>query len=299
MKKYIFAIISTLLFTLIGCASEATQVLSFVSPTQAERTKQDERINLPEKIIFEEELGVGLQIDIPSLGLSEQNVLEIAYGYVQEKGEKWEVLWMASYPYDSYLLIRTKKDVILFYKLNDRTDDRSLKLYDMDGDGLDEIIIRYEVARNGLPLYRTRIFKVINDNIKEVFSITSDAECAERTGFQVELQDGWRAQIINRYFDFSLQIDLIDMDMQQKEKFFDEKGQIKNSECFLIMISDESYEIEDMDNNGVFELLLTGHIFLDSRNTLIGRWSCTWKYNEISEEIELVRAEIWNEFPGF
>ena len=107
--------------------------------------------------------------------------------------------------HDLYLAVETDSK-ILFKDLSSNNYSGSygdaLYVRDVDGDGIDEIIVQQTVGMTGgAGQYLSRIFKVIDDEIQEIFN-SSTANLYD-TGFSCILKDGFNLEVQNRFTEYS------------------------------------------------------------------------------------------------
>jgi len=174
----------------------------------------------------------------------------------------------------------------------------TMYIHDVDGDGREEVIIHQDVDMfGGAGQYRTMVFKITDNELKELFKSPTDGGLFD-TGFRSSFLDGCNFQINNIYTGYSETFDFRNYD--SKESFWDEKGHPYDwddwdgwdgswlwvdSFCYLNPI--------DIDNDGVFEIACEQYSCLIDHSDYIGEAKSILKYNAETQVFEVVDAEFF------
>jgi len=243
-----------------------------------------------------------MTIDLPEIGLKNLTFGRIAEGYVTKKDMPLPVYIFCDYArYDnrvyhySYLAVATDSK-ILFKDLADGYDSGSyediLYVLDVDGDGIDEIVVQQNVGMSGgAGQYLSRIFKVVNDEIREIFNSTmldpsGDGWSVFDTGFTSEFLNGYKLKISNTITGYST---IIDISKKYIDDFFDENGKGKRN----ISISCDSFmefKPEDVDGDGVFEIACLQYVSLDGHSDGVGYVKSILKSNPQTQKFEVIQT---------
>jgi len=176
----------------------------------------------------------------------------------------------------------------------------TMYIHDVDGDKQDEVIIHQDVDMfGGAGQYRTMVYKVSDDELKELFKSPS-SEGLFDTGFRRSFLDGYNFQVRNIYSEYSEIFDFRHYD--SKESFWDENGKPYNRDYWdewdewdgslLWVDSFCDFKPTDIDNDGVFELECGQYTSLNSHADYIGDAKSVLKYNPKTQAFEVVSAEF-------
>lgn len=197
--------------------------------------------------------------------------------------------------HDSYLAIETDSEILL----RDLADDDYNGSYgeevyacDVDGDGIDEVVLQQTVGiTGGAGQYLSRIFKVVDDEIIELFN--SSSVSLYNTGFSGILKDGYKLEVQNIFTGYS-----ITLDMSDKKTYcgiyFDEAGKViydvysENIMCDSFM----EFTPEDVDNDGAFEVVCLQYVWLYGHLDGIGYAKSILKFNKSTTMFEVVGSEF-------
>lgn len=186
---------------------------------------------------------------------------------------------------DAFLAVELG-DEILFYDFDYYMFlDESLYLRDIDGDGLDEIIVWQQVgASGGEGQHCSFVFKIINDELKMIFE-SGPSRSKFDTGFSGTLQDGFELKIENKFTSYSITLDL------KTNRHFDKNGKVTIREdmavyCFTKFIP------EDIDGDGIFEIVCSQYASLGYHNEGIGKAKSILKFNSTLQTFEVIQAEF-------
>ena len=204
-----------------------------------------------------------------------------------------------SYMHRTFLVVETDNDM-LSYDLNTKSLQDTLYLVDIDADGLDEIILHQHLDDfGGAGSYISRIYQVEDGRICEMFnSYTSTPQDSEDeifdTGFSSEFIEGKKLKITNQNTDYQT---ILDVSERYIDEFFDSAGKGPSdlpSGCDSFI----SFEPNDVDEDGVFEIIGTQYMFVFNHAGGIGYGKTVLKYNAQNSQFEVIKAEFSTEYPA-
>ncbi len=244
-------------------------------------------------------------IDLSEVGLKNLKLDDSAQGNIVSADEESQVGVFSDYAryggkfyHDPYLAVMTDSKVLfkdLISEYGDGCYGQSLNLFDVDGDGLDEIIITQTVGISGGAGSRwARIYKVKDDEICEIFNSEVNKETFD-SGFISELKDEFKLEIKNKFTDFKTTLDLRERSKKWNYigVYFDEDG--KALDKYDDPISCDSFykfTPKDVDGDGVFEIVCLQYVSLNGHTDYIGDAKSTLKFNLETENFEVVDAEF-------
>jgi len=148
--------------------------------------------------------------------------------------------------HDFYLAVETGSKV-LFYDFESSSLDDILCFCDVDGDGLDEIIVQQTIDElGGAGQFSSHIFKVIDNKIQEIF-YSSTANQFD-TGFTSMFLNGRKLKITNSITGYHK---IIDISKRYTSDFFDKNGKPVSKET-IWCDSFHEFTPRDVDGDGVF-----------------------------------------------
>ena len=194
--------------------------------------------------------------------------------------------------HDSYLAIETDSK-ILFKDLSSDNYSGSygdtLYVHDVDGDGIDEVIVQQTVGMTGgAGQYLSRIFKVVDDEIQETFnSSTTDLY---DTGFISILKDDFKLEVRNRFTGYAKTLDFSAKE-QYIGVYFDEDGKVIG-DGIIWCDSFREFTPEDVDGDGIFEMVYLQYVSLYGHTDYIGDAKSVLKFNPNTQKFEVIKAEF-------
>lgn len=238
------------------------------------------------------------------VGIEGCEVSTTRMGYVQSTDERSTVYLLKDTRYgggynDLYLAVENEEDV-LFYDFADNNTRYSgalgekLYLADLDGDGLDEVIVHRCVDLfGGAGQYISQVFKVNDWHIDEIFSTLSSSGIFN-SGFGSELKDGFKLEISNVFTDYKTALDFSDSPEEYRSFYWLENGKIGREDTTGYLRIDSFYEFypEDVDEDGVYEIICTQYTSLHGHSDYTGDAKTVLKYNEKYKTFEVVDAEF-------
>lgn len=294
MKKTFLTVLLICILSIIGGCSDTNEKSEIKENTEHQELSKN-------NIAFESEW---LKVDLSKVGLSDIAVGDIEKGHFTKKSFKDNVLNRVyvlydynrfgedSMYYNSYLAVTTESKV-LFFDLSTNNSEgcygEELFVSDIDGDEIDEIILHQTVGlTGGAGQYQSRIFRVIENNIEEVFLSTSKNKYD--TGYLCELKRDFKLCVKNDITDYSTTIDVKDK-QEYIGVYFDENGNpIDTAEIMIDNFCD--FKPEDVDNDGIDEIVAKQYVSLNGHMDCIGYAESVLKYNSKSETFEVVNAKF-------
>ncbi|MCL2503620.1 MAG: hypothetical protein FWE94_03300 [Coriobacteriia bacterium] len=298
-KIFVFLIILSILVVPVGCDTPANNNPSTASIEWHQDLTATE---LPYRNNW-------FQADLPKVGLKDIAIGETAEGRfstVNSTSPRFVHL-LCDYAedgenstyHDSFLAVETDSK-ILFKDLSSDNDSGSygdtLYARDVNGDGIDEIIVQQTVGMTGgAGQHLSRIFKVADDEIQEIFnSLTANLDDAGYdTGFSSILQDGFKLEVQNRFTGYSKTLDLSSKE-QYIGVYFDETGKAIGDgmiRCDSFM----EFTPEDVNSDGVFEIVCSQYASLYSHADYIGDAKSVLRFNPKVQRFEVIKAEFITE----
>ena len=249
------------------------------------------------------DVDVGTMLDIPENGVYGLKVIYKESGVIaNENGLHRPVYILADYRsddksiHDSYLAVEIKEGV-LFWDFGNYSLDESLYLCDVDGDGLEEIIVQQLVDEfGGAGQYSSRIFKVFGEDILEIFdyrTFDSDGNYIGSfdTGYYSILRDNYLVEILNRYTNYS---EILDFNTKKEwlEGYYTEEGSVISNKDIIECSCCFEFKPTDVDNDGVFEIecLQTVRSMTFNGYSTIGNVKSILKYNSSANAFKVIES---------
>ena len=246
----------------------------------------------------------GMTIDLPEIGLYDMIVRKRAEGYVSDISEQpLSVYIIGDYRYgrnawhDAFLVVETGKEV-LFYDFDNTSLDEYLYLCDIDGDGLDEIIIHQRIDAFGTPgQFSSLVFKVVYDEIQVLFdfrSFDSEGNYVDYydTGYISALINGFKVEIHNLFTSYSVILDF-SASLVKLDRYFDEKGNVLEQLETIGSSSFYKFIPVDIDGDGVYEIECYQVVRSFFPGGSIGYTKSILRYNPHLRLFEVARAEFF------
>ena len=241
---------------------------------------------------------VGMTIDLPVIGLESVNVRIKESGRVTSFDQYPLYVYIISdYRYkemprhDSYLAVETENEM-LFFDFSNACYEEITYLCDVDGDGIDEIVVQQLISINGgAGSFISRVFKVVDNEIREIFMSPvyhpSGNWNAFDSGFISEFLSGYRLQIINIFTGYTM---VLDISKRYNEEFFDEDGKGKREKIWCDSFCE--FVPEDVDGDGIFEIACLQYVSLQGHSDGIGFARTVLKFNPLTLEFEVIQTEF-------
>lgn len=269
--------------------SESTEINLESMTTNSENTKNNDHQILTSKTMLEHfpMLDEGSITDLPEVGLQDVVVKRKVDGFSLSAYILSDYRYGKSEPHDSYLAVEMDFERILFFDFENKSFDDFLYLNDVDGDGFDEIIIQQHVdMAGGAGQFSSYIFKVENDEIREIFN-SSTCNLFD-TGFVSEFLDGYKLKVSNTITGYSSTIDISN---KYIDEYFDENGKGATGD-FILCDSFFEFIPEDVDDDGIFEIICLQYTSLNSHPDYIGDAKSILKFNSYIQKFEVIESDF-------
>lgn len=249
-----------------------------------------------------------LSDDLEKVGLKRTTVSTRAKGFITEQSKIDKDIRMVfilsdherygkGLYHDLFLAVQADTKVIykdLTYNTITGAYSENLYLSDIDGDGIEEIILHQCVGiSGGAGQYLARVFKVENDEINEIFCstiISDDRSIRWDTGFVGKEKPNFQLEITNTFTGYTQLIDLTyDKDSYIRLGNYDDDGNINkhidiSTDTFLTFIP------KDIDNDGICEIYCEQYTSHLGHTQHIGHAISILKYNSNIQEFEVIDA---------
>ena len=185
----------------------------------------------------------------------------------------------------------TIRQVVTAVERGEPCDDEKLYLADLDGDGVCEIILHEDCGGNGgYGSYRSRVFKVENNALNEIFEVAPYEDMD--TGFYWEIAEPFAFLIRNRYTDLSLKLEA---DQYRKDYYFDGKGKLTADFSAYPLNVDNFYKFypKDVDGDGIYELCTSQYTWDIAHVDGVGEAKCVIKYDSSSKSFRVVQTDFY------
>lgn len=190
-----------------------------------------------------------------------------------------------------------------FTKNGDKFD-----LVDIDGDGLNEIVMKFYIQGTIHPNASNLVLKVVDTSFEIVYqSQNKEKENIIDTGFQVSFHDGYTMQIDNIYTGYTETFDARDVFSESyREKnlnfFFDNNGNVNVERYAQIFSKEETHEngnglgfvvfhVVDIDGDGISEILVSKDFSFAFQGSIeLGTEFALLRYNPLTEQFDVIDA---------
>ena len=157
----------------------------------------------------------------------------------------------------------------------------SLYLGDVDGDGVQEILVHDNTGGvGGFGLWRTWVLKVEGNDIRILFENFNEFD----TGFESRFLNGYQMEVKNRLTDYTLVFDL----NEGHKNYIAASKELPDGNITL----DPFYvfEPQDADNDGISEILCKQYTSYHSHADYTGTACSVLKFNPQTQEFEVIDA---------
>lgn len=241
--------------------------------------------------------------NLSNVGLEGCTVAGVLYGNINSTEEKSEVHLLKDDRYNSvyhdlYLAVETDKWVY-FYDFADSDVNYSGALFedwylaDLDGDGLDEIIVNRCIAMSGgAGGYISQVFKYYGyADFRMIFNSANTFEYY--TGFTSELKDDFKLEISNVFTGYKTIVDYSEI-VGYRGVYWDDSGKVIAEKNIDHLMYDGFLEFspKDVDNDGIDELVCLQYTSLYGHSDYIGNVKSVLKYNAKYKTFEVIDAEF-------
>ncbi len=163
----------------------------------------------------------------------------------------------------------------------------------VDGSYGDEVIIHASTNTKGV--YENDVLKITPDGIIHLFNANNAFHMA--SSFSTKLKENFTVEILNKHTSFTKTINVKDInDENYADSYWDETGKIMETDVFDHVWIDETFrrfEPQDVDNDGIYEIVCSQYASLGDYSSCIGYASTTLKYNTEIKQFEIVRANFY------
>ena len=208
-----------------------------------------------------------------------QRDVQIIYNYTEDK----------LYHY-SHLIIKDESETLTYNLSESDVGSYADLLYvcDIDGDNADEIIIQRTAGMTGgAGQYISQIFKVENNQIKEIFHSSSSNKFD--TGFSSDMQDNYMLVIVNRHTGYEKALDI--SAKGYLDVFYNEEGSLI-SKTDIFADSFHSFSPVDVDNDGIFEIKANQYVSFYGHSDYIGTAVSILKYRSNTKKFDIIETEF-------
>ncbi len=232
-------------------------------------------------------------------GICGLKIIDLSYGITSNMSDQsFPVCILGDYRYgsdssvhDSYLAAATSDYVFLYDLSVDENEilyffDDALVLGDINGDGVDEILIQQNTGGvGGAGSYISWILSIGKDGL--IMLLRSGGEEPFDTGFRSNLMNGYRLQITNSFTGYDQVFDICD----SHSFMFDEFGNpVSNEEitvdCFFRL------DFTDADADGISEIMCEQYVSLHAHVNSVGIAKSILKFDTKKQTLIVVDAWI-------
>ena len=232
-------------------------------------------------------------------GLLGLDIVQTAYGVTSNlEDTRFPICILGDYRYgservhDAYLAVATP-DYVFLYDLSADVDgvvyyyEDTLALGDVNGDGVDEILIHQNTGGvGGAGSYTSWVFQIDDGGLKAIFKSAGGEEQFD-TGFRSVLLDGYKLQITNSFTGFDQVYDI----KASHAFMFDEAGSSLSNEqiavdCFY------DFDFADTDEDGICEIVCAQYVSLHAHVNQVGVGVSTLKFDTQKQAFVVVAADF-------
>jgi len=240
---------------------------------------------------------VGMTIDIPGFGLKNLVVRRWLRNYTDafHGGRQVEAYILADYrwsnspSHDSYLVVRLPT-VLLLFDFEQRCSDETLYYSDVDGDGIEEIIVSLGIGvlRDGFLENRSCILRMQDSGLQTVFDSSPHEQFD--TGYSSSFNDGYSFDIENRFTGYMSSFDVSSF-RRFSTCYFDTEGKVL-TEPNIHYGSFFIFSPADIDGDDVAEIACCQLVLVDEHTGEFGGVESILKYNVQTCTFEVVHSSF-------
>ena len=229
-----------------------------------------------------------LSVNLPQIVRENQRLYYVGWGKLTEETYQDSVLILSDAQYldiiqSNVYMVADIGGAFIIHELGTfdkmALEEGNLTLADIDGDGIDEIIVHFEVSGNGGTI--TRVYKVENSSII-LFSDLDEFD----TGFTSEYENDYKLRISNKNTGYSELLDISDLFIPDA---FDENGKAIIDEA-IYPLPFSSCEARYSAQDGKYHLYCAQTATLDGG--YIGMVFSVLQYNPEIGGFEVIRSEF-------
>ena len=296
MKNLFFAIVVCICFFLAGCNGKSLQIdpddtSHIKNPTETHVQHPTDEIPFSELIHADQ----GTTLTINAFGLGEVTVNQKKFADTLTSGVFTSVYILEDVQlpsHTSYLLVNLGNDFLL-HNLETKSLKDTLYLGDVDGDGIQEIVLNQCLGYSGgVGNYLSRVFCVDKEKVTEIFaSIDNRGNLNYDTGFTSVFLGNKQLCITNSIVDYQI---VLDVSERYNDDFFDNSGKCTR-DIHIWCDSFSEFIPEDVNNDGICEIICKQYVSLDGHADGIGYVKSILKYNEGTGQFVIIKAQFFTE----
>lgn len=199
--------------------------------------------------------------------------------------------------HDLYLVVENKSQ-LHFYDLyqEDYPGAYNQKLYlaDLDGDGIDEIIINRCIAlTGGAGGYLSQIFKFDGTLFYEFFDSCNTHQF--NTGFTSKFENEFKLEVSNIFTGYKTVLNFRNSPEDYRLYYWQKDGKVLDETALIDSLMLDSFcgfEPKDIDKDGIYEIVCTQYTSLMGHSDYTGDAKTVLKYNEKYKTFEVIDAEF-------
>ncbi|MCI8332184.1 MAG: hypothetical protein HFE78_05110 [Clostridiales bacterium] len=285
MKKLFILLLGILWLT--SCTYNAGKMPQESDPP-LESSSESTNANTEEPFLLREYL----HTDFPQLGLKNQRIYHMAWGYFMENtGSCAVTVFSEEQPdneiFNKVFMVVDLNGEFLTFEMGEFNfhviQNGNLYTADINGDGFDEIIYSGEVSGNGGTI--SRIYQIKDKQIELMYDLNEWEDIkTSKYGYTYEFLEGCRLEIKNELVGYSV---IQDISEYMSPAFFDEKGMPTIKETIFFRAFDSRTIVEE-DKYGKGKLKYMQYI---DGETIYGYTITTLQYNNELKKFDVVDAE--------
>lgn len=159
---------------------------------------------------------------------------------------------------------------------------------DIDGKFGDEIIVHANKCLGDTPYkYENYVLKITTDGFEELFKPSSVS-----LGFSGTLKDNFSVEITNSKTGLQKTINL--QNSSFAEKYWDKDGKVLSPQSKVVFESSfYTFEPNDYDSDGLFEIACTQYVSLTSQQDFVGYARTVLEYDSTTKEVKVVETNFY------
>ena len=283
MRKYTaFWVVLLIVFLLVGCGKDAAQ-----KPADTQGTNTNPTDAAPADTVPTESTGVTLYPNITECAVIEGILTEddletgfpsqVVLSKQQESKDANYALVVEIYSRSVFLQTVLDSQVIPLCHKN------MMFLGDVDGDGIQEIIIHHNTGGSGgSGSYQTWVLKAQDNEFQILFE--SDSLKKFDTGFESRFLEGYQMEVKNKFTGYTLAYDVKD----RYGAYIDQAETMPDGQIFLDTFS--VFEPKDTNGDGISEILCKQYTSYIGRSDYTGTACSVLKFNTQTQAFEVIDA---------
>lgn len=163
----------------------------------------------------------------------------------------------------------------------------------VDGYYGDEVIIHASTGNDGI--YENDVLKITSDGIIHLLNANNAFHMT--TSFNTKLKENFNVEFSNKFTSFKKTINVKNInDENYVGSYWDKNGKVTEEDVLDHVWIDESFirfEPQDVDNDGIYEIVCSQYTSLGDYSSCIGYAGITLKYNTGLKQFEIVNATFY------